>query len=192
MDEKILLNLHQMCRKHKLRYYLMKKMLFLVVLLLFFSCHEEQTIPVAIDVTLHIQDDHTSPLYVSIENNTQSAGNYLWTFEGGEPATSTSKNPGMVKFTAPGEHIITLDAWNDGDRASKSYTVWVDSAATAAFRATAEINNYAPAVFHINNTSSGGSSYSWTFEGGTPRQFEGRYPPAIKYALPGLISQNAK
>ena len=150
------------------------------------SCHKEQTIPVEIDVVLHIMNDnHTSPLAVVIENRTQYANSFLWTFKGGEPATSTMENPGTVVFTAPGEHAITLEAWNDGDRASKTYTIRVDSAVTAAFRADVDINNYAPATYRITNLSSGGSSYRWTFEGGEPSSFEGRNPPAITYVNEG-------
>ena len=166
-------------------YLMMKKLLYLILFVLFFSCHEEQTIPVVIDVFLHVKDDHTSPLYVTIENNTRSASNYLWSFNNGEPATSISKDPGTIVFTTPGEHTITLEAWNDGDSAKESYTVWVDSAATASFAVYSEINNYAPAVFNINNVSVGGSSYLWTFEGGVPSQFEGQYPPAVTYTVPG-------
>ncbi|MCL1943014.1 MAG: PKD domain-containing protein [Candidatus Azobacteroides sp.] len=166
-----------------------KLSLALALLLPVCSCHEEQTIPVEIDVVLHIRDDnHTSPLLVTIENRTESASSFLWTFEGGEPATSAKENPGVVTFTAPGEHRITLEAWNDGDRASKTYTIRVDSAVTAAFRADVDINNYAPATYRITNLSSGGSSYRWTFEGGEPSSCEGQFPPAVTYAREGMYT----
>ncbi|MDR1502141.1 MAG: PKD domain protein, partial [Prevotella sp.] len=72
----------------------MFRLLSIVLLLLLCSCHSEQTTEVTIDVAFHIRDDnHTTPLTVVIENNTKHAGNFQWTFEGGEPATSTRKDP---------------------------------------------------------------------------------------------------
>lgn len=168
----------------------MKRYFNLLLLLLFlFSCHTEQATEVTIDVTLHIRDDnHTTPLTVVIENNSKNAGNFLWTFEGGEPATSTKKAPGPVLFTEPGEHKVTLEAWNDGHRDIETYTVRVDNAVTASFTATAETNNYAPAQFTIENKSTGGTSYHWTFEGGEPSSFEGQNPPDITYANEGTYT----
>jgi PKD repeat protein len=154
--------------------------------LLLASCHEEQTIPVEIDVLLHIENDnHTSPLTVGIENRTRSASSYRWTFEGGQPESSTQKDPGAVVFSQAGEHVITLEAWNDGDRQCKTFTVRVDSLVAAGFSAEAEVNNYAPAVFHITNLTRGGTSFKWTFEGGQPSGYVGQYPPPVTYAGKG-------
>lgn len=167
----------------------MKKLIYLLTLIQLCSCHTEQTIPVEIDVALHIKDgNHTSPLSVTVENKTKSASSFQWTFEGGEPATSTKENPGTVLFTEPGEHTITLEAWNDGDRTSKTYTVRVDSAVTARFKAEVDINNYAPAIYKITNLSSGGNSYQWTFEGGEPSSYDGQNPPDITYVNQGTYS----
>ncbi|MDR3143047.1 MAG: hypothetical protein LBU37_15170 [Tannerellaceae bacterium] len=149
-------------------------------------CHKEQQIPVEIDVIFHIREDnHTSPLQVIVENNTRGAYGYQWYFEGGEPALSSEKNPGMVSFIAPGEHTVTLEAWNEGTRASKSFPVRVDSAVVVDFTVEAEVNNYAPALFHIKNLSSGGAVYQWSFEGGVPATYEGISPPAVRYEKEG-------
>jgi PKD repeat protein len=123
-----------------------------------------------------------------IENNTKHAGNFQWTFEGGEPATSTRKDPDPVLFTEPGEHKITVEAWNDGHRDIKTYTIRVDNAVTASFTATEEVNNYAPARFIIENKSTGGTSYNWRFEGGEPATYEGEQPPVVTYNTPGTYT----
>ncbi|MDR0833935.1 MAG: PKD domain-containing protein [Candidatus Symbiothrix sp.] len=157
----------------------------LFLILICFSCHEEQIVPVEIDVALHVKNDHTSPLSVAIENKTRNATNFLWTFEGGEPATSFSKNPKAVLFTTPGNHAITVEAWNDGHRASQTYTIRVDSMVTVDFLPEVDINNYAPATFKITNQTTGASSYHWTFQGGVPASYEGQFPPAITYAQKG-------
>ncbi|MDR0873965.1 MAG: hypothetical protein LBN27_10960 [Prevotellaceae bacterium] len=167
----------------------MKKILLTLPFLFLCSCYEEQIIPVKIDAVVHIKDDnHSSPLYVSIENKTKCANGFQWTFEGGEPESSTQQNPGIVKFTTPGEHKIVLEAWNEGDRRSETYTVRVDSTMTAGFNAVAEVNNHAPATFHITNSSSGGSSYQWTFEGATPSEYTGKQPPAVTYQQSGVYT----
>jgi PKD repeat protein len=137
-------------------------------------------------VVFHIRDDNrTSPLQVIPENNTRGAYGYRWLFEGGEPASSSEKNPGTVSFTAPGEHTVTLEAWNEGTRTSKSFPVRVDSAVVLDFTVEAEINSYAPALFHIKNLSSGGSTYHWSFEGGIPGTHDGISPPAVRYEKEG-------
>ncbi|MDR1371007.1 MAG: hypothetical protein LBJ72_12930 [Dysgonamonadaceae bacterium] len=154
--------------------------------LVFVSCRQEQAIPVEVDFSCHTSEDHTSPLVVTIVNNTNEADEYLWTFEGGEPASSGKKNPGNIIFNAPGEHTIMLEAWNPSDRKSKTAVVRVDSAVVLDFKAEAEINNYAPAQFRITNLSSGGTHYIWTFEGGEPAAYEGINPPAITYSREGV------
>lgn len=166
-----------------------KLFILLALLLLFCFCHQEQVIPVEIDVALHIKDNnHTSPLSVMVENRTKSASGFLWTFEGGEPASSTKKDPGTIVFTEPGEHTVTIKAWNDGDSTDKTYTVRVDSTVTVTFKAAADINNYAPAVYKITNLSAGGSNYRWTFAGGEPSAYEGQHPPDITYADKGTYT----
>lgn len=175
--------------KNIIEMYTDKLLLILLLSFLHCSCHTEQTIPVEIDVALHIKDNnHTSPLSVTIENRTKSASNFLWTFEGGEPTTSTKENPGTVVFTTPGEHTIILEAWNDGNRTSKVYTVRVDSTVTAGFKTEADINNYAPAIYKITNLSSGGSTYQWIFEGGEPSSYDGQNPPNVTYANQGIYT----
>jgi PKD repeat protein len=160
-----------------------------LLLILFCSCHREEKIPIEIDVRFHIKDEnYTSPLKVSIENNTRGALEYQWYFEGGEPSSSTESTPGIISFSSPGEHSIRLEARNEGTMESQVFQLRVDSAVEASFVAEAEINNYAPALFHINNLSRGGTTYKWIFEGGEPSVYEGFAPPAVKYSNEGKYS----
>ena len=161
----------------------------LFFLLILYSCHEEQNIQVEIEVSLHIRDDnHTTPLFVTIENKTTGANEFLWTFENGEPAVSSLKNPTPVRFTTPGEHVIKLEAWNEVNKDIRTYIVRVDSAVIANFDIVADINDYAPATFKITNLSSGGSYYKWTFNGGEPASYEGKDPPLVIYPQEGLYT----
>jgi len=51
---------------------------------------------------------------ITYDNNTNTVGptTYLWTFEGGSPATSTSANPGPICYAIPGTYDVTLTATN--------------------------------------------------------------------------------
>lgn len=57
-------------------------------------------------------DDYEAPLTINFTNKSTSATHYKWSFEGGNPATSTEENPTVI-FTAAGSHEVTLEALND-------------------------------------------------------------------------------
>lgn len=42
----------------------------------------------------------------------EAADSVQWTFQGGNPATSTAQNPGLVCFENEGEYMIIVEAWN--------------------------------------------------------------------------------
>ena len=50
---------------------------------------------------------------VNFEDNSIGARSYTWTFEGGDPATSTEKNPDGILYTAAGEFDVTLKITTD-------------------------------------------------------------------------------
>ncbi len=63
---------------------------------------------------------------VNFEDNSIGATGYLWTFEGGDPATSTDKNPKGILYTAAGEFDVTLKittAQGDATETKKGYIV---------------------------------------------------------------------
>jgi len=57
-------------------------------------------------------DDYEAPVTINFINKSISATSYKWTFQGGNPATSTEENPTVV-FTSVGTHEVTLEASND-------------------------------------------------------------------------------
>jgi PKD repeat protein len=57
-------------------------------------------------------DDNQAPVTINFSNKSISATNYKWSFEGGNPATSTEENPTVV-FANAGTHEVTLEALND-------------------------------------------------------------------------------
>jgi PKD repeat protein len=59
-----------------------------------------------------VDDDYQAPVTIYFTNKSISATNYKWSFEGGNPATSTEENPTVV-FTSAGTHEVILEAFND-------------------------------------------------------------------------------
>ena len=57
-------------------------------------------------------DDYQTPVTINFINKSISATSYKWTFQGGNPATSTEENPTVV-FTSIGIHEVTLEVSND-------------------------------------------------------------------------------
>lgn len=57
-------------------------------------------------------DDYEAPLTINFTNKSTSATHYKWSFEGGNPSTSTEENPTVI-FTGAGSHEVTLEALND-------------------------------------------------------------------------------
>ncbi len=101
----------------------------------FESKSETQSITVAPDLAvdfswnLNFEDqDYQSPVTINFINQTISATNYSWTFDGGNPSSAIDKDPSQIVFTT-GTHQITLTASNDktSQTISKTITVLPDT-----------------------------------------------------------------
>lgn len=96
----------------------------------------------------------------------QTAGNptsWNWTFQGGNPPTSTAQNP-TVTYNTPGTYDVTLEATNifGTNTTTQSAYIEVLTTPTAAFTFT---TNQATATF--TNTSGNADNYIWNFGDGT-------------------------
>ena len=159
-----------------------------IVLLLLagISCYEEQEIPVVIDFDYSIANNsYTVPVQLTIANRTTGADFYTWTFDGATPTSSKDKQPGTIVYDKAGTYTIRLEAWNDTQRDVKEITVVLDSAVNLAFSTAIQVNDFAPAVVSIHNTTRGASTYEWTFEGGEPATSTEADPGNINFADPG-------
>lgn len=103
----------------------------------------------------------------------QSLGNpttYTWTFEGGTPATSNDENP-VVTYNTAGTFDVTLLVSDGNTSDTKVMTDYIEVSAgatpTADFTAD-NTNIQVGETVHYTNTSTNATTYSWTFEGGTP------------------------
>lgn len=60
------------------------------------------------------------------DNSTNTPTSWLWTFGGGVPASSTSKNPTNIKYDAVGCYPVTLKATNTSGNNTKSQTCYIN------------------------------------------------------------------
>jgi len=124
-------------------------------------------IATAAPLALFSAEDGTTgcaPFEVTFANqSSDNADSFEWTFQGGTPATSTETNPTVV-FATPGTYTVTLAATNifGTNTYTETNYITVEDAPTAGFTSTIA----SPAV-QFQNTSTGATSYVWTFgEGG--------------------------
>jgi PKD repeat protein len=65
-------------------------------------------------------------MYVNFTDlTTKSPTEWEWTFEGGEPATSTEQNPQRIVYNSPGVYTVTLKAANSDASATTTKTGYV-------------------------------------------------------------------
>ncbi len=108
--------------------------------------------------------DGCAPLIVDFADLSDSTATWVWTFEGGTPATSTEQNP-TVTFENAGTFDVTLNVITaDGNAytVNRPNFITVNSAPAANFD-----YDVTGAVVNFTNLSTGGGDYSWTFGDGT-------------------------
>ncbi len=164
-----------------------KIVLFLsIITLCLTGCYEESILLVNANFIPTIENNnYTAPVKVRLENASTGADFYKWTFEGGNPATSTDKEPGIITYSKAGNYTIRLEAWNNTERDEKEFSFTVNSTVHAGFDAEILVNNYARAYVKITNTTEGASGYKWTFEGGTPATSTDAQPGNILFTEAG-------
>ena len=63
---------------------------------------------------------------VNFEDNSTGATAFEWTFQGGDPATSTDKNPDGILYTAAGEYDVTLKITTSQGDATETKTGFIE------------------------------------------------------------------
>lgn len=137
---------------------------------------EEKTIEVKADAAMQVdfewqmQGSDISPVTLQMVDKSLGATQYLWEFDGGNPATSNGQNPSVV-FTTPGDHVIKLTISNGLETYSTQKIVTIKPAMTVDFNWSVDPidNDYeAPLLLHLNNLSTNAYSYEWEIAGATP------------------------
>ena len=117
----------------------------------------------------------------NFNNTSTGATSYLWDF--GDMNSSTEENPSHV-YTEEGSYVVTLIATSDCGSVTYTQEVEVLFAPTANF--TADVTEgCAPLTVNFTDQSNSNiTSWSWTFEGGTPStSFEAN--PTVVFNAPG-------
>ncbi|REH44486.1 PKD repeat protein [Tenacibaculum gallaicum] len=164
-----------------------KSLFFIITLLGICACVNEVALPVIVDFSTEIvNQDYTVPVKVKIFNDTEGADTYNWTFEGGEPSSSSSKNPGIIRYKKEGEYTITLEASNrDGSIDVKTQKVTVKPTVLIDFDVEVLENNYSPVEVNITNQTKGATSFEWFFEGGIPETSTEEHPQNVVFTTSG-------
>ena len=102
-----------------------------------------------------------APLTVNFTNeSSENATMFEWTFEGGDPASSTDENP-WVTWNTAGTYEVTLVASNAAGSATATVTIVVDDVPTADFSSATN-----GLTVDFTNESDNATSYSWDFGDG--------------------------
>ena len=111
-----------------------------------------------------VQSSGCLPFIATFTNTSSSnSATYNWTFVGGNPATSTDKNP-VVTYNSVGNFDVKLIVSNTtySDTLAKKNAIVTVSKPTSAFTQSVNGGNVL-----FTNTSLGASAYTWIFGDGT-------------------------
>lgn len=136
----------------------------------------------------------------SVQFANTTSGNYVsasWTFDGGSPATSTATNP-TVTYSNHGTYDATLTIVNTNGCSSSTteqITVYEAVPPVADFSASETQITAGNSVTFNDLSENIPTSWSWTFEGGTPAT-SNLQNPTVTYSEPGeytvtLVASNA-
>lgn len=136
----------------------------------------------------------------SVQFANTTSGNYVsasWTFDGGSPATSTATNP-TVTYSTHGTYNATLTIVNTNgcsSSATEHITVYEAVPPVADFSASETQITAGNSVTFTDLSENIPTSWSWTFEGGTPAT-SNLQNPTVTYSEPGeytvtLVASNA-
>lgn len=113
--------------------------------------------------------------------------NRLWTFPGGNPATSDKAEIEVV-FSEVGDVVATLEIeYLDGSKELKEFPIKVFPVLIANFTPSATRIKLGETVIFTNNSIGEPTSWSWEFEGGTPAT-SSEENPTIQFNSNNLIT----
>ncbi len=104
-----------------------------------------------------------APLQVSFTNlSSTTASSWLWSFPGGNPSSSTAKNP-VVQYSSTGTYSVTLTAYNAGGSHTFTRTNFVTATGNPNTNFSYSMNGR---TVSFANLSTNSISYSWNFGDG--------------------------
>lgn len=116
-----------------------------------------------------------------INTSSSTSTNFQWTFQNGNPSSSSSQNPPQICYDSTGSFTVQLIASNNyGIDTSISVINIQDCKPSASFSGTDTLCNTTCQTF-TNSSSSNCTNWNWSFPGGIPSSFAGQNPPLICY-----------
>lgn len=134
------------------------------------------------------------------DNSTNSPSNWLWSFPGATPTTSSLQNPTNICYNTPGTYTVTLGVANasGADSIVKTNYITVANcpAPVAVFSATDTTLCIGDCIAFTDQSTGNPSTWSWQFNGATPNSSSVQNPTGICYNTAGsytvrLIVSNA-
>lgn len=133
----------------------------------------------------------------SVEDNTVGVGTsaiftdestggpteWLWTFEGGDPATSSLQDPGPVMYNTTGQYDVTLQVTNPAGTNTMTMTNFVDVGYAPQTEFTASLEHIMPGetIDFTDNSTNDPTSWYWELYGGSPSTSTEQNPSGISY-----------
>lgn len=121
------------------------------------------------------------------DESTGGPSQWEWTFEGGEPASSTLQSPPPVTYNTAGQYGVTLTVTNSAGSSTMSMTNFMDIgyAPEAEFEASQTAILIGESVDFSDISTNDPTSWEWTFTGGTPETSNEQNPVGITYSSLG-------
>ncbi len=158
------------------------------------GCYQEQIMEVKAGFVAEVtNNNYAVPALVRINNTTIGAENYVWSFAGATPASSSERNPGILQYNNPGTYTIHLEADNQyGGKDSRDTTFTFDADILPAFTLINNGSWYPNVTAHIANRTTGATTYQWSFPGGSPASSTQEQPGDILFSTPGTYTISLK
>ena len=133
------------------------------------------------------------------DQSTNTPTSWSWSFPGGNPATSTAKNP-VITYSIPGTYNVSLTVSNSGGTDELTKTAYIGvipiELPVAAFTGNPTSITEGQTVSFTDQSSNNPSTWSWSFPGGIPES-SSEQNPVVTYSTAGdydvsLISSNTE
>jgi PKD repeat protein len=123
--------------------------------------------------------------------STGSPTSHTWTFDGATPGTSNDPNPTGINYATNGTYDVTLEISDgtDNDTETKvGYIIVEDnpSELTAMFEPSETVISQGTCINFQDQSTGNPTSYTWTFDGGTPDTSTEQNPTNICFNTPGV------
>ena len=130
---------------------------------------------------------------VFIDNSLGNPTSWNWTFEGGSPATSTTKNP-TISYATEGSYSVSLTVSNGETTNTLSKPAFI-TVLSNSFRANFSTNETVitagSEILFTDKSNGNPLNWEWTFESGIPAQST-EQNPKVSYVTSGKFAVTLK